>query len=79
MTKCGHYFCEKCALSRYRKNPSCAICGAGTNGIFNAAKGLQKKLDRKRERLKAKKEEEDGEGSDDEVPEGNGGIIIDDE
>lgn len=79
VTKCGHYFCESCALGRYRKNPSCAICGAGTNGIFNAAKGLQKKLDRKRERLKAKKVEEEEEGSGDEVPEGNDGIIIEDE
>ncbi|KAK6532809.1 RNA-splicing factor [Arthrobotrys megalospora] len=61
VTKCGHYFCEKCALQRYRKTPSCAICGAGTNGIFNTAKNLQKKLDRKKEREDAKKEE-DGEG-----------------
>ncbi|RVD84614.1 uncharacterized protein DFL_006354 [Arthrobotrys flagrans] len=62
VTKCGHYFCEKCALMRYRKTPSCAICGAGTNGIFNTAKNLQKKLDKKREREEAKKEEgEEGE------------------
>jgi RING finger protein 113A len=50
VTKCGHYFCESCALKRYRKDPSCAACGAGTSGVFNVAKGLKKLLDKKRER-----------------------------
>jgi RING finger protein 113A len=50
VTRCGHYFCERCALQRYRKDPSCAACGAGTNGVFNGAKRLQKLLDRKKER-----------------------------
>lgn len=56
ITKCGHYFCEACALQRYRKNPSCAACGAGTGGVFNGAKNLRKILDRKRERAKKRKE-----------------------
>ena len=59
VTKCGHYFCESCALKRYKKNASCAICGAGTNGIFNGAKNLQKKLDKKRARAKAKHDDEE--------------------
>src|SRR3569833_3036822 len=50
VTRCGHYFCERCALGRYRRDPTCAACGAGTNGVFNSAKRLQKLLDRKRER-----------------------------
>ena len=50
MTKCGHYYCESCALKRYRKDPSCAACGAGTGGVFNVAKGLKKLLDKKREK-----------------------------
>jgi RING finger protein 113A len=50
VTKCGHYFCESCALKRYRKDPSCAACGAGTGGVFNVAKGLKKLLDKKREK-----------------------------
>ena len=63
-TKCGHYFCEKCAIDRYRKkNPSCAICGKRTDGVFNGAKGLQKKLDIAKERAeeeeRKKKEEEE--------------------
>jgi RING finger protein 113A len=50
VTRCGHYFCEGCALKRYRRDPSCAACGAGTNGVFNAAKRLKKLLERKKER-----------------------------
>lgn len=50
VTKCGHYFCEGCALKRYRKDPSCAACGAGTGGVFNVAKNLKRLLDKKREK-----------------------------
>lgn len=57
VTRCGHYFCEGCALKRYRKDPGCAACGAGTNGVFNAAKRLQKLLDKKRERAARKRQE----------------------
>jgi RING finger protein 113A len=57
VTRCGHYFCERCALQRYRKNPSCAACGAGTNGVFNGAKKLQKLLDRKKEREAKRRQE----------------------
>ncbi|KAL3417111.1 Pre-mRNA-splicing factor cwc-24 [Phlyctema vagabunda] len=56
VTKCGHYFCESCALKRYRKDPSCAACGAGTGGVFNVAKGLKKLLDRKREAARRRRE-----------------------
>jgi RING finger protein 113A len=49
-TRCGHYFCESCALKRYRKDPTCAACGAATNGIFNGASRLKKLLERKRQR-----------------------------
>jgi len=49
VTRCGHYFCEACALRRYRKDPSCAACGSGTGGVFNVAKNLKKLLERKRE------------------------------
>ncbi|EFY88595.1 pre-mRNA splicing factor cwc24 [Metarhizium acridum CQMa 102] len=50
ITRCGHYFCEPCALKRYRKDPTCAACGAATNGVFNSGKRLNKLLDKKRER-----------------------------
>lgn len=55
-TRCGHYFCEACALKRYRKDPGCAACGAGTNGVFNAATRLNKLLERKRERERKRRE-----------------------
>lgn len=64
VTKCSHYFCEDCALARYRKNPACAACGAGTGGVFNGAKGLKKLLDRKRERARRRKEAQKEEGLD---------------
>ena len=62
-TKCGHYFCESCAIQRYKKNPGCRICGKRTDGVFNAAKNLRAKLKRKEEREeeKRKKEEEEKE------------------
>ncbi|KAL3480433.1 hypothetical protein BJX99DRAFT_17337 [Aspergillus californicus] len=57
ITKCGHYFCESCALQRYRKNPSCAVCGAGTGGVFNVAKKLNSLLEKKRERARMRREQ----------------------
>ncbi|KAI9472595.1 RNA-splicing factor [Coemansia sp. RSA 989] len=40
VTKCQHYFCEACALARYRKSPKCFACGAPTGGVFKKAKNL---------------------------------------
>ena len=34
----------------------CANCGADTGGTFNVAKNLRKLLDRKRERIRKRKE-----------------------
>jgi RING finger protein 113A len=68
VTKCGHYFCEKCALTRFRKDPSCAACGASTSGVFNMAKNLQKLLEKKKireEKRKAKEEKEKAEAEKD--------------
>ncbi|XP_049776615.1 E3 ubiquitin-protein ligase RNF113A [Schistocerca cancellata] len=44
VTKCNHYFCEKCALTQYRKSTRCFICNKQTNGVFNPAKELIAKL-----------------------------------
>ncbi|KAJ1678290.1 RNA-splicing factor [Spiromyces aspiralis] len=49
-TKCGHYFCEACALKHYRKTPKCFACGAPTSGIFMPAKKLIAKLEQKHAR-----------------------------
>ncbi|KAL0129090.1 hypothetical protein PUN28_004048 [Cardiocondyla obscurior] len=40
VTKCKHYFCEKCALEQYKKSTRCYICNVQTNGTFNPAKEL---------------------------------------
>jgi RING finger protein 113A len=54
ITRCGHCFCESCALKRYTRDPTCAACGASTNGVFNSASKLQKLLERKRKRAAKK-------------------------
>lgn len=66
VTQCGHYFCEECALNRYRKRPDCAACGEGTNGVFNVARGLNKLLERKRAREERSREREEKEKEGDE-------------
>lgn len=44
VTKCKHYFCEKCALENFKKSTRCYICNAQTQGIFNPAKEIIDKL-----------------------------------
>lgn len=65
VTRCGHYFCEKCAMTRYmkEKKKQCANCGADTNGTFNMARKLSDLLERKRRRAEEAKikAREDGE------------------
>lgn len=57
VTKCGHYFCEKCALAYFKKSPKCFACGAPTLGTFSVAKELISKLKERKKRLA---EREDG-------------------
>jgi RING finger protein 113A len=64
VTRCGHYFCESCAVGRYKKTPTCAACGEGTNGTFNIGRNLKKLLEKKRSREERLKEEEAGENED---------------
>jgi RING finger protein 113A len=75
VTKCGHYFCEACAIQRFKKTPSCAACGAGTGGVFNGAKNLKKLLDKKRERAAKRRAEakENGEEVSSSEEDGGGG------
>lgn len=44
MTKCKHYFCEKCALQHYRKSKRCYVCNVQTMGVFNPAKNVMDKM-----------------------------------
>ncbi|MFH4973684.1 hypothetical protein AB6A40_000393 [Gnathostoma spinigerum] len=54
VTKCKHYFCEKCALEQFRKTKKCYICDQNTMGVFNVARDLIAKLE---ERKKAAEDE----------------------
>lgn len=63
VTRCGHYFCEACALQKFKKTPSCAICGTGTGGVFNGAKRLKRLLEKKRKREEAKIADEERQDS----------------
>ncbi|KYK59745.1 pre-mRNA splicing factor cwc24 [Drechmeria coniospora] len=76
VTRCGHYFCEGCALKRFRRDPTCAACGSGTSGVFNGAKRLKMLLERKRERAARRRREAMDAGeevSEEEEGEGEGG------
>ena len=46
MTKCEHYFCERCAIEHFQKSRRCFACSEQTGGIFNKAKPIQEKIDR---------------------------------
>ncbi|KAL1915021.1 uncharacterized protein VTP21DRAFT_7726 [Calcarisporiella thermophila] len=54
VTKCGHYFCEACALKNYKISPKCFACGAATGGVFSTAKNLVAKLEEKKLRMSEK-------------------------
>lgn len=43
VTKCKHYFCEKCALERFKKTSRCFVCNAQVT-TFNPARNLIAKL-----------------------------------
>jgi RING finger protein 113A len=55
--RCGHYFCEKCAIEHFRKSPKCFACGQTTHGVFAVAKDLITKLKAKKERMEKRIEE----------------------
>ncbi|UXI15922.1 Ribonuclease P protein subunit p30 [Sarcoptes scabiei] len=55
VTRCKHYFCQSCAMDHLRKTTLCFVCNAQTNGIFNVAKEIEKRM---KESLKRTKIEE---------------------
>jgi RING finger protein 113A len=57
VTKCGHYFCEGCALKQFAKSQRCYICSAPTGGVFNAAKDLTVRLEARKARIEQKEKE----------------------
>lgn len=42
VTLCKHYFCESCFMLKCRQK--CSVCGKSTQGIFNAAIEVEKRL-----------------------------------
>ncbi|KAL5234187.1 hypothetical protein ACI65C_001597 [Semiaphis heraclei] len=44
MTKCKHYFCEKCALAHFKKSTKCFVCEKQTGGFFDPAKTIIERL-----------------------------------
>ncbi|XP_015367737.1 PREDICTED: RING finger protein 113A [Diuraphis noxia] len=44
MTKCKHYFCEKCALAHFKKSTKCFVCEKQTGGFFDPAKNIIERL-----------------------------------
>lgn len=44
VTKCKHYFCEKCFLAHNKKTTKCFACHTQTLGIFSQAKDIIKKM-----------------------------------
>ncbi|XP_013787654.1 RING finger protein 113A-like isoform X1 [Limulus polyphemus] len=52
VTKCKHYFCEKCALRHYQKSKRCFVCGVQTMGVFNPAKEISARLSSQKDEIK---------------------------
>lgn len=56
VTRCKHYFCERCALDHYVSSTRCHTCDEQTHGIFNTATRLLENLDKKKAKREAEKE-----------------------
>jgi RING finger protein 113A len=48
VTKCKHYFCEKCATEHFKKNQRCYVCKEQTEGVFKVATDIIKKMNKKK-------------------------------
>lgn len=44
VTKCGHYYCEHCALKHNAKTKNCYVCEKPTGGVFNTAHEIIRKM-----------------------------------
>lgn len=43
VTRCGHFFCEHCALKHNATSKKCFVCNQPTSGVFNTAFEVLKK------------------------------------
>ena len=71
VTRCGHYYCEKCALEKWKKGTRCFLCGENTKGIFNSAPKLIARLKKMKKLQRTEREPCSSEENDDnENPDG---------
>ncbi|GMT19455.1 hypothetical protein PFISCL1PPCAC_10752, partial [Pristionchus fissidentatus] len=59
VTRCKHYFCEKCAITAFKRSKKCKVCEQNTGGVFNIAKELIAHLKGECSKKKKMKEEEE--------------------
>lgn len=57
VTRCGHIFCEGCALKNYRSTKKCFKCRKDTNGVFNEGKDILKRALEEKVVLKKRKKD----------------------
>ncbi|CAI5535385.1 unnamed protein product [Closterium sp. Naga37s-1] len=72
VTKCRHYFCEHCALKHHSRNKNCFVCEQPTQGVFNTAHDIIKRV-KERAAKEAKDKEEIAKGAGSSRPEAAGG------
>lgn len=76
VTRCKHYFCEKCALEHHSKIKKCFVCNEPTGGIFNMPnKQLLAKIVKKQKQMEEQmgQQEEEGDSNNNENND-NGGV-----
>lgn len=56
VTKCKHYFCEKCFVQHNKKDSKCYACKTQTQGIFFTAKEIIKKMNEASKPVQEKEE-----------------------
>ena len=63
VTRCKHYFCEKCALGSSMKGGRCGVCNEATKGIFNIAQDILKKMKKKQQQGQQEQQQQDDDES----------------
>ncbi|GMR42378.1 hypothetical protein PMAYCL1PPCAC_12573, partial [Pristionchus mayeri] len=59
VTRCKHFFCERCAIVAFKKSKKCRVCEQNTAGVFNPAKELIAHINGESSKKKRMKEEEE--------------------
>ncbi|EGD81974.1 RING finger domain-containing protein containing protein [Salpingoeca rosetta] len=64
VTKCKHYFCEKCLLEHFRKSMNCPVCNEKTGGFFQPAKDIIERQKQLEDNGSDDNDEDDDDGND---------------